>query len=367
MPGVYGRNGSESDPLRVDQLGISQEDYFQKRNNRRLLFMGITLILVLLMGILAAVVIDDTKPLPYNDDYGGGVGWNIPSSWSSNSSPKLDDLNERTSQNTGANKLKPGCESTLVIIRHCEKEGPAVEDEEGDQHCSYIGHERAHFLPTLFGPHHWPVPKLLYALAPGRGNWINYRELETLTPLAMKYGLPIHSEFSNNEGLVEDYFTKLATGEMCGAMALVSWKHSMIGELAEFLGCPDCPPNFPETSYDEVWQIKFVYNVIETEVYDENAATDIFDSTSDSSSSKVTIITDGTEGGGRRQLRQVKRKKKVAKHDPAIKRLWSVFSTRTSENYDPLKFSNMVGDYNKNGTAAGGQWMHLEEEVNEEM
>ena len=79
-----------------------------------------------------------------------------------------------------------GCEVTVQIIRHCEKD--VLED-----HCDYQGFERAQFLTTLFGnSSRWPVPSELYALdahrysshnyKPTSLRKVNWREVETLLP-----------------------------------------------------------------------------------------------------------------------------------------------------------------------------------------
>ena len=82
-----------------------------------------------------------------------------------------------------------GCEATVMLVRHCEK-GSVRE------HCDYMGFERSAYLSTLFGNHgeRWPAPSYLFALSPdGRHNRrkMNFREIETLGPLANKTGVTI--------------------------------------------------------------------------------------------------------------------------------------------------------------------------------
>jgi hypothetical protein len=83
-----------------------------------------------------------------------------------------------------------GCESTVVIVRHCEK-GSIRE------HCAHVGFERAVFLSTLFGDHEhdrWPSPAFIFAEGPGqRRNQrkMNFREMETVGPLADKVGVKV--------------------------------------------------------------------------------------------------------------------------------------------------------------------------------
>jgi hypothetical protein len=83
-----------------------------------------------------------------------------------------------------------GCESTVVIVRHCEK-GSVRE------HCAHVGFERAVFLSTLFGDRdhdRWPAPAFIFAEGPGqRRNQrkMNFREMETVGPLADKVGVKV--------------------------------------------------------------------------------------------------------------------------------------------------------------------------------
>ena len=83
-----------------------------------------------------------------------------------------------------------GCEATVLIVRHCEK-GSVRE------HCAYIGYERSVYLATLFGhdeDSRWPAPSYIFAEGPkDRHNRhkMNFREIETVGPLAEKIGIPI--------------------------------------------------------------------------------------------------------------------------------------------------------------------------------
>jgi hypothetical protein len=83
-----------------------------------------------------------------------------------------------------------GCESTVVVVRHCEK-GSVRE------HCAHVGFERAVYLSTLFGDREherWPSPAFIFAEGPGqRRNQrkMNFREMETVGPLADKVGVKV--------------------------------------------------------------------------------------------------------------------------------------------------------------------------------
>ena len=185
--------------------------------------------------------------------------------------------------------------------------------------------ERAHFLPTLFGskPHQWPNPSYLYALSPDRGGHSNYRQLETLNPIATKLGLTINHDF--NEGqevdIANHVFETMASGDLCGKLTIISWTHRSLPQLASALGCGPfneesggCPWRYPEDDFDQVWQLKYVY---------EPAA----------------VV-----------LKHTKRQK----HQRTAQ--WSVYPTITAMNFDPLAFSNAAGDYPDGGKETGGAW-----------
>lgn len=86
-----------------------------------------------------------------------------------------------------ASSPPPGCEVTVQIIRHCEKDVLV-------HHCDYMGFERAKFLTTIYGDSkdaRWPVPSYIYALDGNRykvrGKHVSFkkkvvREVETVLP-----------------------------------------------------------------------------------------------------------------------------------------------------------------------------------------
>jgi hypothetical protein len=297
--------------MRLEQLGVSPNELARKKTNRRLLFTGISVILVLIFAVLAVVVRSHQQQVD-GENYSEAFGI-----------ASLENLNDATN-------VSAGCEITMMLIRHCEKEGAEVSDQDGNQHCSYIGLERAHFLPTLFGPGGWPVPSLLYALAPKRGHHMNFREVETVVPLADEFGLQIYSDYQTNDDLAHHFFKKVASGEMCGKTAIAAWKHDMIGDLARKLGCHDCPGFFPD-QFDEVWQLKYVYDV------------------------EGTALIQQKHGIQKPNVRTL-RKKHAYNPDG---RSWSVYSTVTSQHFDPLKFSYSIGDYD--GSPSGGKWFAADE------
>ena len=106
-----------------------------------------------------------------------------------------------------------------MLHRHCEKYGPLVHTNHDDQHCSYLGLERAHFIPTLFGVNgtkKWPVPSFLYALLPDRADHSNFRQVETLRPLATIQSLDIHRKYKEGQetALAQELFTKMQSGDV---------------------------------------------------------------------------------------------------------------------------------------------------------
>jgi len=291
---------STSSPQRIEELGIRPEDLARKKSRRRLLFTALIVTLLLSFATMAVAMHLNQKRRE-QDAISSGFG--------------LQNLKNATA-------VKTGCETTVLLMRHCEKFGPEVKDEDGNQHCSFIGLERAQYITTLFGHKAWPIPDFLYALSPIRPHHFNFREVETLRPLAQKYSLPIQSDFETNKELATHFFSLLGAGSLCGKTSIVSWKHESIPDLSRKLGCLHCPHTYPVNSFDQVWQLKYVYDV-------------------------KGMLSFSSSG---RQLR----KKKKAKE-------WSVYSTVVPQGFDPLKFSARHGDYDGN-SPVGGHWFEEQEE-----
>ena len=319
---AYQNGNGEMAHLRLEEANLGTEASQRKKKTRRLLFTGVIVTLLLACGILAGSVVRIQNGRSSN-----GRSSTLPEAvtTSTNALNKLDNMSSSSS-------LLAGCESTVLILRHCEKEGPSVADRHGNQHCSYLGHERAHFLPTLFGPELWPAPSLLYAYSDKRGHHVNYREIETLAPLAKKLGLEINSSYKKERHLADDFFSNLGAGALCGQTVLVSWKHSLIPDVSRALGCADCPEVFPEEEFDAVWQLKFVYDVLGTTIFQQHHE----------------IVKDDDDD------KRMLKKHKTSSGTPQ----WTVFSTVQKQNFDPLKFSHASGDYE--GSPGGGKWMSPE-------
>lgn len=115
--------------------------------------------------------------------------------------------------------------------------------------------------------------------------------------------------------LAKQILAEVQTGQMCGKVTLISWKHSNIAHLAHHLGCgpaQGCPLDYRGKSFDNAWQIKFVYKQL--------------------------------EHSDRRDL-------KLEKHPE-----WHIFGSVQPEGFDPLAFSKQFGDYPRGGTEYGARW-----------
>mmetsp|Transcript_12624 Transcript_12624/g.18952 ORF Transcript_12624/g.18952 Transcript_12624/m.18952 type:complete len:348 (-) Transcript_12624:134-1177(-) len=209
-----------------------------------------------------------------------------------------------------------GCEGTVMIIRHCEKYLRGAKHGSDFQHCNYVGFERAHYLATLFGDgdERWPAPAFIYSMGSTKSHHHVHREVETVTTISKKLKVPIETKYSigKEEDLANDLIQKLRAGEMCGNLALISWKHEDIPRLAHNLGCGienGCPRSYPET-FDEAWQIKFVYDI---------------------------PVLGGVNGKD---------------NNPN----WHIYGSVQQEGFDPLAYSKVIGDYPKGGKPVGGGW-----------
>jgi len=269
----------------------------------------------------------------------------------------LDRLNHHIAkQSRHVEKL---CESTILLTRHCEKEGPYTTDAKDEtEHCSYIGYERASHLASLFGPDaRWPTPSHLFALTPARrGDHLNFREWETLKPLSDQSA--VVTEIQSRMSLPKQYFELLQSGDLCGKVVVVSWKHEFIPELARNLGCGPkngCPNAYPEESFDQVWQLKFVFHPEQPPLKDEHKLKKhtnftAFDEGEEVDDDEYVNDPDGNDGGRRLLLRERSLKKGFSNHG------WNVYATVNYQNFDPLAYSKQIGDYPEEGSPKGGSW-----------
>jgi hypothetical protein len=167
--------------------------------------------------------------------------------------------------------------------------------------------------------------------------------------LAQLYGLEIESDVQHNNALVKRLFKGLAKGHWCGKTVLVAWKHEFLGGLAQQLGCVDCPVDYPEPVFDEVWQLKYVYDVGGTQVIQSSRMKPTAGPGTESKTVRRALKRKKVRKGATKRVR-----KEAASSTPL--KTWSVYSTITAQNFDPLKFSFSAGDYT-NGSP-GGKWFH---------
>ncbi|KAG7347414.1 hypothetical protein IV203_016119 [Nitzschia inconspicua] len=263
---------------------------------------------------------------------------------------------EKLSQATHkAGNVTTGCETTILLMRHCEKNGDGTIDDDGNEHCDYVGHERANWLPSLFGSNaRWPTPSYLYALSPIRQSHSTYREVETLQPLSVTLGLPIRADYGTNNGIIHDLFHVMSSGQACSKLIVVNWRHHMIPNLARKLGCKTCPMEYPEDTFDQVWELKFVWDVAHTDVYRYS----ISHGESPPPATRLRRKLKKKKAGTKKPMKKVKSKKAY----DGIQ--WSVYAFVTFQYFDPLHVSGSVGDYlavprpNGNHSSAAPNWLH---------
>ena len=111
---------------------------------------------------------------------------------------------------------------------------------------------------------------LLYSAKEGSGRnfltllqWLfakNWREIESLVPLADKFGMGIDttSGFPEKAALSNMIFARLGTGEMCGKLAVFSWKYHYMTGVALKMAVQQ---NLGKCEYDHVRQIKYNYKL----------------------------------------------------------------------------------------------------------
>jgi len=211
-----------------------------------------------------------------------------------------------------------GCDATIMIFRHCEA-GVARE------HCGYMGNLRSDFIATLFGNstnERWPMPSFIFAMSTGERHKSivhNWREIETVIPLSKKANVTVDQTygFPEKEEFTQHLFSLVRSGEMCGKLAVISWKHHDMPHFAHSLGCgPDdgCPMDFGEDEYDAAWQIKYSYHTEKNAPY---------------------IVEDTSP----------KALKKHKKHPWGTAPKWWVYGSVQQEGFDPLAFAKADGSY----------------------
>lgn len=165
---------------------------------------------------------------------------------------------KKLSKKKVSNSVPFGCDVTVFLVRHCEKESLKHD-------CSRIGMEHAKFFTTQFGDdeERWPAPDRLYARAPDGGVM---RSIQSLEPIAEKFNLPIIEKFGvqNRKELSNELFTDMSSGELCGKLVVVNWKHENIPKVAQDLGCgpmEGCSFEIDAWDYNFVWSLHYTYDL----------------------------------------------------------------------------------------------------------
>ncbi len=133
----------------------------------------------------------------------------------------------------------------VVIIRHGEK--PKIGD---NLNCQ--GLNRSQLIPAMivskFG-----VPTFSYIPSIGADSSTKHaRMFQTITPLAVKYGLTINSKFvgKDSTGLVTDILKK-------NGIVLVVWDHKSIVPIIHAFGINDPLLKWADDDFDSIWIITF--------------------------------------------------------------------------------------------------------------
>lgn len=211
--------------------------------------------------------------------------------------------------------LRTGCETTVLLLRHCEKGSVA-------EHCAYDGFERSVYLADAVFGYRWPYPSAIFVENPGRRrnpNRLNFREVETVGPLAQRSNVTVDDYYSNDNvrDLTKGMLGAIQSGLWCGKVVVIVWKHSSIAHIGRLLGCgpmQGCPLDYHGKSFDQVWQLKFVYREW---IHSEH---------------KHRFGPTGKQPN------------------------WKVFGSVQDERFDPLMVSYQHGDYPRGGTQVGGRW-----------
>lgn len=352
------------------------ESFVHAKTGEHKMFLGFLLIMIVcLIGLGVAVVYDSTA--------GDQELRNI-QSYDVTANAGLDLLNSLWHENAS---MESGCESTVLLMRHCEKNSDWAESHGGNSYCSWLGRERSFFLASLFDPNNpqrrWPKPEKIFALTEARGDArfvdddnvdskSNYREIETVLPLANMFNLEVDVYGFDAPDLARDYFELLQNGDMCGKVTVISWKHDLIPGLAQALACgpgEGCPYDYPDTTYDEVWQIKYVYDPkgkakADTTTDPMNLPVQtqgplMLHTQPPANGTGTEYVDDDDDDDDNVKHRLLKKRTKRSSHaNKKHKKNWVVYGTKTQQYFDPLQYSMKVGDYpaDGSGSPSGGKW-----------
>lgn len=136
-------------------------------------------------------------------------------------------------------------ELIIVIIRHAEK-------SDANNNLSCKGFNRALMLPAVlykkFG-----IPDKIYVPAVGAGATTKHlRMLQTITPLAIKYHVPINSQFDENDS---DHLGEALSHEK--GLIIVAWEHTEIPPVIRWLVPAANRIHWRDDDYDSIYIISF--------------------------------------------------------------------------------------------------------------
>jgi hypothetical protein len=197
----------------------------------------------------------------------------------------------------------------------------------------------------LFGSsRRWPSPQYLYALLPEQPRGINYRQIETLLPLAEQEELPIHVVREVNQ-VSDAFFSKLQQqpDEMCDTVTVVAWKHAFIPLLAASLGCgpnEGCPGTYPDDTFDQVWELKFVYEPEEP----EDEVEKLFAKHSKFIADDYGLLAMELAAAAEVQEVDNDMSSQDNDYDNETSNGWAVYGSITEQRFDPLQ---MLGPFSK--------------------
>ena len=148
----------------------------------------------------------------------------------------------------------------VLIIRHGEKPS-----DPNDQNLSPKGYQRAQALTNLFQIHPEYVNLGLpsaYLAAKYTGTNAK-RAVETITPLANKYGQNVLQPEPGSDPAGAASFI-LQNPDFSGKTVMVAWVHEEIPQLAQSLGATNCPDAWDGGKvFDRIWILNFSESGVE--------------------------------------------------------------------------------------------------------
>lgn len=147
---------------------------------------------------------------------------------------------------------------TLVCIRHGEKPPGGL----GQLNCR--GLNRALALPEVLLKK-YGAPQFVFAPNPTQkvdGDKYYYvRPLMTIEPTAIRCGLPVNTEFGDEE--IKGLEKELRKQKYQNATVFVAWEHGFLDEFAKKLlkdngGNPALVPDWPGNDYDTIFLVKII-------------------------------------------------------------------------------------------------------------